>query len=251
MELNKSYNQCCLIGMPEKVEDKSIDLILADLPYEITQNSWDFIIPFAPMWEQYERVIKDNGAIILTAAEPFTSLLVCSNLGLYKDKMVWVKNKATNHLNAKRQPLNAHEDILIFYKQQPTYNPQKTYRHRPMNYAVTKHTSNVYGKGKSTVNNAGTRERYPQDVLYFDVVNNDNPERIHDNQKPVELFEYLIKTYTNEGAVVLDNSAGSGTTAIACINTNRNYILFEKYKEMFEKMERRIERHVPQLRLIA
>jgi DNA modification methylase len=250
MELNKLYLANGMEGS-RNIPSKSVDLILCDLPYGTTQNKWDIIIPFNQLWEQSERIIKDNGAIVLTSAEPFTSLLVTSNLKLYKDKWVWIKNKATGHLNAKKMPLNGHEDILVFYKNPPIYNPQMTYRHRPMNAATSKHTSSVYGTGKATLNQAGTRERYPTDVLYFDVVNNDSYDRIHDNQKPVELFEYFIKTYTNEGAIVVDFATGSATTAIACMNTFRNYICFENDEEIYLKAQRRIIRHTPQLRLIA
>lgn len=234
LELNKIYNMDCLIGM-KLIPDKSIDMIFCDLPYGTTQSPWDIVIPFAPMWEQYERIIKDSGAIVLMCCEPFTSQLVCSNPRLYKDRWTWVKNKSTCHFNAKKMPLNITEDIRVFYKNPPVYNPQKTTGHKPMNFAIGNHKSGVYGKGKNTANNAGATDRYPNDVVYFKVVNNDDPKRIHENQKPVSLVRYFIRTYTNEGDVVYDGCSGSGSTPEACILEGRNFIAMEKDKIKYDK----------------
>lgn len=238
IELNKIYNEECL-GDKEletgmwRIPDKSVDMILCDLPYGVTnQNKWDQIIPFEPLWEQYNRVIKDNGAIVLTAVKPFSAMLIMSNPKMYRYDIIWRKNKSTGFLNAKKMPLRQHEEILVFYKKLPTYNPQKTTGHKPAN-TYTKHTSDGtnYGKTKSGISGGGQTDRYPTSVLDINVMNNDNPNKFHPTQKPVELCEWLIKTYTNEGETVLDNCMGSGTTAIACLNTNRNYIGFELEEE--------------------
>src|SRR5690606_33568674 len=186
---------------------------------------WDQIIPFDKLWEQYNRIIKDNGAIVLTAVKPFSAMLIMSNPKMYRYDIIWRKNKSTGFLNAKKMPLRQHEEILVFYKKTPTYNPQKTTGHKPAN-SYTKHTSDGtnYGKTKTGISGGGQTDRYPTSVLDIKVMNNDDPNKFHPTQKPVELFEWLIKTYTNEGDIVLDNCMGSGTTAVACLNTNRNYI---------------------------
>ena len=249
LELNKLYNMDCLEGMKD-IPDKSIDMILCDLPYGTTRNKWDTIIPFEPLWEQYERIIKDNGAIVLTAQTPFDKVLGCSNLKLLRYEWIWEKNKATGFLNSKKMPLKAHENILVFYKKLPVYNPQGLVK-------KDKPTINKGDRGKKLEGAGGTNygkatkdsireyENYPKDVLRFNVV----MKPIHPTEKPVALFEYLIKTYTNEGETVLDNCMGSGTTAIACINTNRNYIGFELDKEYYDMANMRINNHVQQLAL--
>jgi len=244
LELNKVYNEDC-IG--EKgmclIKDKSVDMIFCDLPYGTTaRNRWDTIIPFKQLWEQYERVIKDNGVIALFAKSPFDKSLAMSNINLYKYEWIWYKNKVTGHLNSKKMPMQAHENILIFYKKLPIYNPQMSEGHKPMNYAVNHHDNiSTYGDGKETKNQAGTTKRYPKTILEFNVVNQDSSERIHPSQKPVDLCEYFINTYTNEGETVLDNCMGSFTTAIACINTNRNYIGFENDDKYFALGQERLE----------
>lgn len=185
------------------------------------------------MWEQYERIIKDNGAIVLTAQTPFDKVLGCSNLKLLRYEWIWNKPNGTGHLNAKKMPMKNHENILVFYKKLPTYNPQfvegKPYK------IVSGEPSVNYGKQNSVLTkNDGFR--YPLSIQKF------NSEKgLHPTQKPKEMFEYLIKTYTNEGETVLDNCIGSGTTAIACINTNRNFIGIEKEKEYFDIANKRIE----------
>ena len=224
--LNKIYNEDCLKGM-KRIPDKSIDMILCDLPYGTTQNKWDTIIPFEPLWEQYERIIKNNGAIVLTATQPFSSELVCSNKKLFKYEWIWQKSKITGVLNAKRQPVRQHEQVLVFYKNQPEYNPQGLI---PYNKEIKQGSSSKnYGKRK-TSSYTQSHTGYPRSVLAI----KSEGKSIHPTQKPTSLFEYLIKTYTTEEAVVLDNCMGSGTTAIACLNTNRKYIGFELDNAYFE-----------------
>lgn len=236
IELNKIHLGDCLEGM-KHVPDKSVDMILCDLPYGTTACKWDTIIPFEPLWEQYERIIKDNGAIVLTAAQPFTSALVMSNPKLFKYDWIWRKPKGTGHLNAKKQPMRDKEDILVFYKQQPLYNPQFS-EGKPFANKRGRNTDSYGLHGDVNYENHGYR--YPKQVLEFGVVERGT---IHPTQKPVELFEYLIKTYTNEGETVLDNCMGSGTTAIACINTNRNYIGFEKGETYHSLATERVRKH--------
>lgn len=243
MELNKIYNMDCLEGM-KQMPDKSVDMILCDLPYGTTQCKWDEIIPLKPLWEQYERIIKDNGAIVLFAQSPFDKILGCSNLKLLRYEWIWEKTQATGHLNAKKMPMKAHENILVFYKNLPTYNPQKTAGHKPMNSGTKRVTqkNNCYGQiENNNLTFGGNTDRYPRSVLQFK--SDKQTEYIHPTQKPAGLCEYLIKTYTNENETVLDNCIGSGTTAIACINTNRNFIGFELDTGYFNIANQRIEKH--------
>jgi site-specific DNA-methyltransferase (adenine-specific) len=215
----------CIEGM-KLIPDGSIDMILCDLPYGTTQNRWDSVIPIVPLWEQYERIIKPNGAIVLTAQPPFDKVLGASNLKLLRYEWIWEKSLATGHLNAKRMPMKAHENVLVFYKNMPKYNPQKTTGHSPV-HSYTKHhdDGSNYGKTKTGISGGGSTERYPRSVIKFP--SDKQREALHPTQKPVALFEYLIRTYTNPGEVVLDNCIGSGTTAIAAINTGRQWIGFE------------------------
>lgn len=231
----------CFEVMP-RIVTGSIDLIICDLPYGITQNEWDKPLDLGRLWSEYERVIKDNGAIILTAAQPFTSQLVMSNQKLFRYEIIWQKNKTTGFLNAKKMPLRAHESILIFYKKLPTYNPQKTTGHKPVNN-FTKNTSDGtnYGQTKTGITGGGQTDRYPTTVLQIPVVNNDSREKIHPTQKPVELLEYLIKTFSNPGDLVLDNCAGSGSTGVAAKRTGRDFILIEKEAAYVESSRRRID----------
>jgi len=209
------------------IPDKSVDMILCDLPYGTTACKWDEIIPFEPLWKQYERIIKDNGAIVLTASQPFTTKLINSNIKLFRYEWIWEKDQGVNFMMAKKQPLKSHENILIFYKKQPIYNPQMIDVGKEW---IKKDTGNTYrehlGLQEQPYNkkSKGTL-RYPKTVIKQ---SNEKINRLHPTQKPVDLFEYLIKTYTNEGALVLDNCAGSFTTAVACDNTNRNWICIEK-----------------------
>ena len=241
MEINKIYNMDCLDGM-KNIEDKSIDMILCDLPYGTTKCKWDIIIPFVPLWEQYERIIKDNGAIVLFGKQPFTSLLITSNLKLYKYEIIWDKVCASNPMLAKKQPLQKHENISIFYKNQPTYNPQMTEGKiwsRGGN-AKTKliHTGENIAVGKRHSDITGFKN--PKSIITFSTA--DRTKRLlHPTQKLVNLCEWLMKTYTNENELVLDNCIGSGTTAIASLNTNRNFIGLELDEKYFNIANLRID----------
>ena len=235
MEINKIYNEDCLEGM-KGIADGSIDMILCDLPYGTTRNKWDTVIPFEPLWEQYRRVVKHNGAIVLTASQPFTSALVMSNPKMFKYDWCWRKPKGTGQLNAKKQPMRDKEDICVFYASQCTYNPQMT-SGKPYKNKAGKAKSSCYGDYKN-FNHDNDGKRYPKQVIEFGVVERGT---LHPTQKPVALFEYLIKTYTNPGELVLDNCMGSGTTAIACMNTGRNFIGFEMDKGYYDIACKRIE----------
>ena len=233
--LNKVTLGDCLDLMP-KLEDESIDLILADLPYGTTRNKWDAVIPFEEMWAEYERIIKPNGAIILTAAQPFTSALVMSNPKLFKYEWIWSKTVGSGQLNAHKQPLRTHESILVFYKSPPIYNPQLT-EGKPYHQ---KRKASYEGPGYNSQRPNETKNdgfRLPKSVLN---IANPRIKNGHPTQKPVELMEYLIKTYTNENQVVLDNVVGSGTTAVAAINTNRQFIAFEMDEKYYQISKDRI-----------
>lgn len=248
--LNRIHHADCMgpDGLA-RVPSKSVDMILCDLPYGLTNCAWDVPLSLPELWLQYERIIKPNGAMVLFASQPFTSVLVCSNLRNYRDRWVWVKNKATGHLTAKKMPLNSCEDILVFYKKPPVYNPQQSKGHRPVNMARNRTQSEIYRGHAETQTAPGRTTREPNDVLYFDVVNNDDPERTNATQKPVPLLRYLIRTYTHAGAVVLDNCAGSGSTAVACIEEQRDFICFEKELKQYSKAASRIRRAKAQLPL--
>ena len=227
----------CLELMKD-IPNKSVDMILCDLPYGMTANKWDKVIPFKPLWKQYKRVIKDNGAIVLTASQPFTSMLVMSNLKWFKYEWIWDKKAASGHLNAKRMPLKRHESILVFYKRPPVYNPQFT-KGEPYDNGLTFSESENWGKQVAVINKNESGRRYPTSLI---VKSNANQRiKVHPTQKPVELFEYLIKTYTNEGETVLDNCIGSGTTGVACINTGRNFIGIELDEGYFDIAQERIQ----------
>ena len=229
----------CLELMKD-IPDGSIDMILADLPYGTTACKWDTIIPFEPLWEQYERVIKDNGAIVLTASQPFTSALVMSNPKLFRYDITWDKVAISNPFMANRRPLKSHEDILIFYKSQPTYNKQMREGVKwKRGGANESWTTGTLGSSKLKKNrNDSSNLKNPNTVLTMSNANRTN--RVHPTQKPVPLFEYLIKTYTNEGDTVLDNVMGSGTTGVACKNLNRNFIGMELDEEYFKIAQSRI-----------
>ena len=226
LEVNKIYCGDCLEVMKE-IPDDSIDMILCDLPQGITQNKWDIALSFDLLWKQYERVAKDNAAIVLFGNQPFSSQLVCSNLSLFKYEWIWEKDKATGHLNANKRPMKSHEQILIFYKSLPVYNPQKYIGNpchsRGLATGTIGKTTN-YGKhiGVETTGNM----KFPLSIIKF------NKEwGLHPTQKPISLLEYFINTYTDENALVLDNCIGSGATAVACINTKRNFIGIELSQE--------------------
>lgn len=224
-------------------------MILADLPYGTTACKWDTIIPFYKLWEQYERIIKTNGAIVLTASQPFTSALVMSNPKLFKYEWIWDKVQPTGALTVKKMPMKQHENILIFYKSQPTYNRQMTDRKKEDLRVNAVKNKNNQKTNFGYEHTGGMIMKYAEDYDPTKV----NPKSIltyskqptrtknlHPTQKPIALFEYLIRTYTNENELVLDNTAGSGTTAIACLNTNRQFIVMEQDPNYFEKIKKRV-----------
>ena len=266
----------------KKIDDKSVDFIFTDLPYNTTNNSWECEMPLNDyvelsgqyfyetdlfkliqvtnssleytrdwfyenkkdgLWTHYNRIIKDNGCIALWAQSPFDKRLACSNEQLYRYEWIIEKTKATGHLNAKKMPMKAHENVLIFYKKLPTYNPQMTEGHTPV-HSYTKHTTDgsCYGATKTGISGGGSTQRYPRDVLQFKW--DTQKSSLHQCQKPVEACEYFIKTYTNPGDLVLDSCAGSCTTAVAVLNTGRNYICFEKDKDIFEVGNKRVKEYI-------
>jgi site-specific DNA-methyltransferase (adenine-specific) len=236
----------CLELLPT-IADKSVDMILCDLPYGTTNCEWDSIIDMGRLWQEYERVIKDNGAIVLTANAVFTFQLWESNKKLFRYKMIWKKSTLLGFLNANKMPLRNYEDILIFYKALPTYNPQKKMGHSIFKKKDVKKNP-IYGKTDINFSNENIDgSRFPTDIIEID---NPNHNSIHPTQKPVALFEYLIKTYTNENDLVLDNCSGSGTTAIACINTSRRYICMERDEGYYQKSVERVANHEPLLQLL-
>ena len=246
--MSKVYLGDCLEIMPT-IADKSVDMILCDLPYGTTACKWDTVIPFEPLWREYKRVIKDHGAIVLTASQPFTSALVMSNIKMFKYEWIWEKDRGTNFLNGKIQPLRNHENILVFYDNQPTYNPITELSLQPNNNNKARNKSQsgemnsieTLGKTKAKISDSyNPLMRQPRSVLRFNRGTRGN-KNLHPTQKPVALFEYLIKTYTNEGDLVLDNCAGSGTTGVACKNLNRNFILIEKDPKYYEIILKRLE----------
>ena len=238
----------CLELMKE-IPDKSIDMILCDLPYGTTKNKWDSVLPFDKMWEQYDRIIKENGCIALFADGMFMSDLMQSNKKLWRYNLVWDKELISGFLNANRMPLRSHEEICIFYKKLPTYNPQFT-EGEPLHgmgtkFSQEKNKNNNYGNFDSCNNpsakRTGDTKKYPKSIIKFP-----RPAScvmIHPTQKPVELLEWLIKTYTNENDLVLDNCMGSGSTGVACINTNRNFIGYELDEHYFQIAKERLEQH--------
>jgi len=240
----------CLELMKD-IPNGSIDMILCDLPYGTTACKWDTIIPFDKLWEQYKRIIKSNGVIALTATQPFASLLITSNLKLFKQELIWDKIMPVGHLIAGKRIMSVHENILLFYAKQPTFNRQFTERKQEdrrknivSNYNKLINTS----KTELVKNTPETRfaEGYdntkvnPKSIISI-TKRMAHKDRLHPTQKPTELFEYLIKTYTNEGELVLDNTAGSGTTAIACLNTNRQFIVMEKEQKYYDIILKRVE----------
>jgi len=229
----KLYKGDCLDVMPT-LSEKSVDMILCDLPYGTTQCKWDIIIPFELLWEQYNRLITDNGVIVLFGSEPFSSILRTSNLPMYRYDWIWEKTQATGFLNAKRRPLVSHETISVFYRNQCLYMPQKTTGHKPINSytkrAYIQNKTEVYGKVTKDISGGGETDRFPRSVIKFssDKQKTKLDGTIHPTQKPVLLGEYLINTYTNKNNTVLDNTMGSGTFGVSAVNTNRNFIGIEK-----------------------
>ena len=212
----------------------SVDLILCDLPYGTTQNKWDSVIPFEPLWAEYWRVLKPNGAVVLTAQPPFDKVLGSSQVKFLKYEWIWEKYQGTGHLNAKKQPMKCHENVLVFYREQCTYNPQMT-EGKPYTQASGRASENYGSQRQVVTENKG--ERYPRSVLK---IAHDKDVKVHPTQKPVALMEYLIRTYTNGGETVLDNCMGSGTTGVACKNTGRNFIGIERDPEYFRIASERI-----------
>jgi site-specific DNA-methyltransferase (adenine-specific) len=230
-------NGDCLELMQD-IPDKSIDAIIADLPYGTTACKWDSILPLDKLWNEYKRVLKPNGVIVLTGSEPFTSILITSNLYDFKYNWIWKKSKATGFFDAKKRPLNDYETISVFYSKTPTYNPQmrkadKIYKRG----FVKRKKSDCYGNEKDFIQ-VDSGYRYPKRII--EIGNADTRGILHPTQKPVELMEYLIKTYTNENEIVLDNTMGSGTTGVACVNTNRSFVGIEMDDKYFEIAEKRI-----------
>jgi site-specific DNA-methyltransferase (adenine-specific) len=237
----------CLTEMA-KLPAGSVDLVCADLPYATTQNSWDSLIPFEPLWAQYWRVLKSNGAVVLTATQPFSSALVTSQLNRFKYEWIWRKSRVTGVLNAKKQPLRQHEVVLVFYREQPTYNPQglENCHKRTGTGNVAGKASSNYGAIAQTEDNRylQTQTGYPRSVLDIASVGGST---VHPTQKPVALMEYLIRTYTNPGDTVLDNTCGSGTTLVAAINTGRNAIGIERDPGYFKIAQERVANATPDL----
>lgn len=247
MEINKIYLGDCLELMPQ-IATGSIDMILCDLPYGTTACKWDTIIPFDKLWEQYERIIKDNGAIVLTASQPFSSALIMSKVELFRYRWIWDKKIGANFQLAKLQPMNIVEDICVFSKAKTAngaklnmvYYPIKTKRDKPITYGGSPSTETLNKHNMVALrNDDGTKKTYT-DKFPTSILSYDKQKGLHPTQKPVDLFEYLIRTYTKDGELVLDNCIGSGTTAIACKRTNRNFIGIEKEQKYFDIANKRL-----------
>ena len=234
------YNGDCLELM-NVIDDKSIDMILCDLPYQRTQNKWDVIIPFDKLWIQYNRIIKDNGCIALFADGMFMAEMMMSNIKMWKYNLVWDKILTSGFLNANKQPLRKHEEVVIFYKKPPTYNPRKTIgKHNHSKGKPKNNANNNYSKFEFVDNKEKLGDmKHPTSILSF---SKPHPSIMkHPTEKPVEVCEWLIKTYTNEHMTILDNTMGSGTTGVACVNTNRNFIGIELDKKYFNISKERIK----------
>jgi len=249
MKINEIYKGDCLELMPKFVDDKSIDMIFCDLPYGTTKCKWDSVIDLPKLWSEYERVIKDNGVILLFAQTPFDKVLGASNLKLLKYEWIWEKTQATGHLNAKKMPMKAHENILVFYKKLPTYNPQKTTGHErkvskgyQRDICIARREEKwgdnyLYGK-ETTAPDYDSTERYPRSVLTF--ASDKQKSKLHPTQKPLSLIEYMIRTYTNESDLILDNTCGSGTTGLGAKNLGRNFIMMEQDPKYYETACKRV-----------
>ena len=249
MEINKIYNEDCLEGM-KRIADGSIDMILCDLPYGTTGNKWDTVIPLDKLWEQYERIISPQGAIVLTGSQPFTTTLISSNPSLFKYEWIWEKSKGLGFQHAQNMPMKRHENVLVFSKasmghksllgdKRMNYNPIGVVETDEIGIVDAKtYGSNLGARHKQVGRQYIKRTGFPSSILKFG-----SDTGLHPTQKPVALFEYLIKTYTNPGELVLDNCIGSGTTAIACMNTQRNFIGFEMDKGYYDIACKRIEEH--------
>ncbi len=245
LELNQVHQGDCLELMRD-IDSESIDMILADLPYGTTACSWDTIIPLKPLWEQYKRIVKPRGAIVLTASQPFTSVLVSSNIEWFRVEWVWKKSHATGQLNASYRPMLEHESILVFSAGKTTYNPQYTKKpSRDIRPPSRMGMSDCYGTQREYKRSISIDQRNPTTVIEFSNVNRGEAAG-HPTQKPVALFQYLIRTYSNEGETILDNTAGSCTTAIAAIRTSRQWICIEKEPEYVQIGRDRITKELQQ-----
>lgn len=248
IELDRIYNQDCLVGMTE-IPDGSVDCIICDPPYGVLNKSseggsWDSVIPFEPLWEQYLRVIKENGAIVIFSQGMFTAQLMMSQPKLWRYNLIWDKVRATGFLNANRMPLRYHEDICVFYKKLPTYNPQMEELNgrepnHPKGHGKHNERNSCYGK-VVRINPTYEDKKYPRSIIRIKAVHCSEGQ-FHPTQKPIELIRYLVRTYTNQGDVILDNCMGSGTTAIACIKEKRHFIGFEINKKYYKKACERIK----------
>ena len=230
------YEGDCLNMLP-KLADNSVDMLVVDIPYGTTACKWDSVIPLDQLWKQYNRICKKNAAMVFTAAQPFTTILASSNIENFKYEWIWEKPQGTNPMNAKVMPLKSHENILVFYRKKPTYNPQMWYSTPYSGFSsnVSK-IGEVYGSQQSKHRDNPEGSRYPKTILKYK-----QEKGLHPTQKPVGLMEYLIKTYTNEDEIVLDNTMGSGTTGVACMNTNRKFIGIESDKKYFDIAKQRIK----------
>ena len=225
----------CLEVLPT-IEDNSVDMLLADLPYGTTACKWDSVIPLDKLWEQYDRICKKNAAMVFTAMQPFTTILAASNIENLRYEWIWEKPQGTNPMNVKIMPLKSHENILVFYREKPTYNPQMWYSTPYSGFSSdTAKIGEVYGNAESKHRDNPEGSRYPKTVI-----KHKQEKGYHPTQKPVGLMKYLIKTYTNEWDVVLDNTMGSGTTGVACVHTNREFIGIEKEEKYFKIAEKRL-----------
>ena len=239
-----NYIDCCdcLEGM-KAIPDGSVDMVLCDLPYGTTRNKWDAIIPMGDLWAEYDRICKPNAAVVLFSQMPFTASLAASRPDIFRYEWIWEKNQGTGHLNAKKMPMKIHENVLVFYRTLPTYNPQFG-EGKPYKAVYSTHSSN-YGKQKDGIVTVNDGKRYPVDVIR--VAKGAKDRHLHPTQKPVALCEYLIKTYTNPGEVVLDNCMGSGTTAEACLRAGRQFIGFEIMPEYHAIATQRIAETVAEM----
>lgn len=245
IELNNIYNMDCLEGM-KQIPDATVDAIICDLPFGTTKNPWDSVIPLDALWEQYKRIVKQRGAIVLFSQQPFSAALIMSNPTMFKYEWIWEKDNGTGHLNSKFAPMKKHENILVFSKSAACfvknaddamfYHPQKV-AGKPYTQKSGRPSNNYDAANCHSVVTENKGERYPTDILKF----NRDKDKIHPTQKPVELIRYLIRTYSNPGEVILDNCMGSGTTAIAAMRERRSYIGFELNREYFDKAQQRIK----------
>lgn len=239
MNIDLRLGDC--LELMKTIEDNSVDLILADLPYGTTECKWDSIIPLNELWKQYKRLLKKKGCIVLTGTQPFTTKLISSNYDMFKYELIWDKVLPTGFANAKYQPMKQHENILVFANGKTTYNPQKIKRDKPRKYNRThkKYEGSENLKGGHDGKDRVLEYYEPRSIQKFSNAN--QKKKVHQTQKPLALFEMLVKTYSNEGETVLDNTIGSGTTAIACINTNRNCIGIEKDIDIYNLAKKRVE----------